>query len=201
MKSLYPKLEQDVNPQAFNISPTLYHLTSVDPRVNMDKQPICYQSTLVSSPIVYHTANQHYSNCGTNLFGSSQMATNPTSASSQCASAGVPMTKLIESPHNPCSIQEHENSVQKSPPSRYIHDHPRGNRVVPSGQCLTQISSCRGNQEERTPDKVKVKQESLRHAYLEDGEYYCLFIGFLQRSLTIQQTGLFNEDGSVSTGL
>lgn len=117
------------------------------------------------------------------------------------------MAKLVESPHNPCSMSGHENSVQKtltlgkSPPSRYIHDHARGNKVVPSVQCLTQFSSCRGNQEERTPEKVKVKQESLRHAYLEDGEYCCLYTGFLQGSLTIQQTGLLNADRLVSTGL
>lgn len=183
MKSLYHHLEQDSNLQALNISPTMYHLTAVDPRAHMltldplDDQPVYYQSragTLISSPMLYHAANQHYSDCGTALFGGS-----PASTPSQCVSAGVPTAKQVEGPHEPCLMPRHESFVQKAPssPSRYIHGQAQGKagaRVEPGGgQRLTQISPGRGNQDGRAQERVAVKQESLRYAYLEDGEYYC----------------------------
>lgn len=191
IKSLYHHLEQESNLQALNISPALYHLTTADPRVHvltpdpLDDQPVYYQSragALINSPMLYHTANQHYSNCGTAHYGGSPMVSHPASTPSQCVSAGVPLAKLVEGPHEPCLMLRHESFVQtalplgKSPPSRYIHGTAQGkagSRVEPDGQRLTQISAGRGNHEERAPESVTVKQESLRYAYLEDGEYYC----------------------------
>lgn len=193
VKSLYHHLEQDSNHQALNISPTLYHLTTVDPRAHMltpdplDDQSVYYQSragTLINSPMLYHTANQHYSNCGTALLCGSPMASHPASAPSQCVSARAPVAKLDEGPHvgdsfEACLMSRHQSFVQtalplgKSPPSRYIHGQAQGKaggRVEPGGQRLTQINSGRGNHEERAPERVTVKQENLRYAYLEDGE-------------------------------
>ncbi|XP_070758883.1 nuclear factor of activated T-cells, cytoplasmic 2 [Enoplosus armatus] len=188
MKSLYHHLEQDSNLQALNVSPTLYHLTTVDPRAHvltpdpLDDQPIYYQSragTLINSPMLYHTANQHYSNCGTALLGGSPMASHPASTPSQCVSARTPVAKLGEGPQvgdsfEACVMSRHVQTalpLGKSPPSRYIQGQAQGksgSRVEPGGQPLTHIGSGRGNHEERAPERVTVKQENLRYAYLED---------------------------------
>lgn len=199
MKSLYHHLEQDGNLQALNISPTLYHLTTVDPRAHvlttdqLDDQPVYYQSrdgTLINNSMLYHTANQHYSNCGAAFLGGSPMASHPASTPSQCVSARASLVKLGEGPHvsdsfEACLMSRHQSFVQtalplgKSPPSRYIHTQAQAQapkpvgRVEPSMQCLSQISPGRGNYEERASERVTVKQENLRYAYLEDGEYHC----------------------------
>lgn len=199
MKSLYHHLEQDSNVQALNVSPTLYHLTTVDPRAHvltpdpLDDQSVYYQSraaTLINGPVLYHAANQHYSNCGAALLGGSPMASHPASAPSPCVSARAPMGKLGEGPQvgdsfEACLMSRHQSFVQtalplgKSPPSRYIQGQAQGkagSRAEPSGQPLTQIGPGRGNYEERGPERVTVKQENLRYAYLEDGEYYCYIL-------------------------
>ncbi|KAM9361403.1 nuclear factor of activated T-cells, cytoplasmic 2 [Symphorus nematophorus] len=190
MKSLYHHLEQDSNLQALNISPSLYHLTTVDPRAHMlppdslDDQPVYYQSrasALINSPMLYHTTNQHYSNCGPALLGGSQMASHPVSTPSQCVSARAPVAKLGEGPQvgdsfEACLMSRHQSFVQtalplgKSPPSRYVHVQAQGKaggRVEPGGHRMTQISPGRGNHEEQAPERVPVKQEN-RYAYLED---------------------------------
>ncbi|TMS18927.1 Nuclear factor of activated T-cells, cytoplasmic 2 [Larimichthys crocea] len=191
MKSLYHHLDQDSSLQALNISPTLYHLTTVDPRAHMlnpdplDDQAVYYQprvNTLINNPMLYHTANQHYSNCSTALLGGSQMASHSASTPSHCVGPRAPMAKLGEGPQvadsfEACLMSRHESFVQaglplgKSPPSRYIHAQAQGkvgSRVEPGDQHLTHISSGRGNHEERAPEKVTIKQENLRCAYLED---------------------------------
>lgn len=151
----------------------------------LDDQLVYYQSrasTLIGSPILYHTANQHYSNCGAALFGGSPMASHPASTTSQCVGAGDPMTKLVEGPHESCLMLRQESFMQKaltpgtSPPTRYIHGQAQGkaaSQIESDGQHLTQITASRGNHVEQAPESVPVKQESLRYAYLEDGEYYC----------------------------
>ncbi|XP_074497353.1 nuclear factor of activated T-cells, cytoplasmic 2 [Sebastes fasciatus] len=187
MKSLYHHLEQEGNLQALNVSPSMYHLTTVDPRSHvlipdpLDDQPVYYQaraSTLINNPMLYHAANQRYSNCGTALLGGSPMTSHPISTPSQCVSARTPVGKLGEGPqggdsYKACLVSRHQDFVQtalplgKSPPSRYIQGEAQGkagSRVEP----LTQISSGRGNHEERAPERVTVKQENLRYAYLED---------------------------------
>ncbi|XP_059186305.1 nuclear factor of activated T-cells, cytoplasmic 2-like [Centropristis striata] len=187
MKSLYHHLEQESNLQALNVSPAMYHLTTVDPRAHvlipdtLDDQPVYYQSRaspLINNPLLYHTANQHYSNCGPALLGGSPMAPHPASAPIQCVSARTPAAKLGEGPqvgdaYEACLPSRHQGFVQtalplgKSPTSRYIQGQAQGtvgNRVEP----LTQIGSARGNHEEQAPERVSVKQESLRYAYLED---------------------------------
>nr|XP_046239093.1 nuclear factor of activated T-cells, cytoplasmic 2-like [Scatophagus argus] len=191
MKSLYHHLEQDSNLQALNISPSLYHLTTVEPRAHtltpdpLDDQPGFYQSrssTLINSPMLYRTANQHYSNCGTALLSGFPMASHPDSTPSRCVSAGGPVAKLGEGLHvgdsfDACLMSRHHSFVQntlplgKSPPSRYIQGVAQGkagSRVEPGRQHLTQIGSGRGNHEERAPERITVKQENLRYAYLED---------------------------------
>ncbi|KAG8007614.1 Nuclear factor of activated T-cells [Nibea albiflora] len=191
MKSLYHHLDQDSSLQALNISPTLYHLTTVDPRAHvlnpdpLDDQAVYYQprvSTLINNPMLYHTANQHYSNCSTTLLGGSQMASHSASTPSHCVGPRAPMAKLGEGPQvadsfEACLMSRHESFVQtglplgKSPPSRYIHAQAQGkvgSRVEPGDQHLTHISSGRGNHEERASEKVTIKQENLRCAYLED---------------------------------
>ncbi|XP_034389468.1 nuclear factor of activated T-cells, cytoplasmic 2 [Cyclopterus lumpus] len=186
MKSLYHHLDQERNLQSLNVSPTTYHLTTVDPRAHvlipdpLDDQPVYYQhraNTLTNNPALYHTANQRYSNCGTALHGS-PMASHPTSAPSLCVSVRTPMAKLGEGPQvgdsfKACVVSRHQSYMQaalplgKSPPSGYIQAQAQGkagSRVEP----LTQIDSGRGNHEERAPEGVTVKQENLRYAYLED---------------------------------
>ncbi|KAI3369860.1 hypothetical protein L3Q82_024672 [Scortum barcoo] len=184
MKSLYHHLEQDSNLQALNVSPALYHLTTVDPRATrvlppdpLNNQPVYYHSR--ANPMLYHTANQHYSNCGTALLSGSQMVSHH---------ASVPRAvvgRLGEGPQvgdsfEACLMSRQQSFVQtalplgKSPPSRYIQGQAQvraGGRAEPGGLTLTQIGSGRGNHEERAPERVTVKQENLRYAYLEDGEY------------------------------
>ncbi|XP_049894214.1 nuclear factor of activated T-cells, cytoplasmic 2-like [Epinephelus moara] len=179
MKSLYHHLEQESNLQALNVSPTMYHLTTVDPRAHMlipdplDDQPVYYQSragTMINNPVLYHAANP----CYTNLLGGSHAASTP----SQCVSARTPVGKLGESPqvgdsYEACLVSRHQGFVQtalplgKSPPSRYIQGQAQG-KVVGRVEPMTQIGSGRGNHEERAPERVMVKQENLRYAYLED---------------------------------
>uniref|UniRef100_UPI0037E7AA55 nuclear factor of activated T-cells, cytoplasmic 2-like n=1 Tax=Semicossyphus pulcher TaxID=241346 RepID=UPI0037E7AA55 len=185
MKSFYHPLEQDSHLQALNVSPTLYHLTTVDPRAHvlipdpLDEQAVYYQSrasTLLNSPMVFQTANQRYSNCGTNLIGGS-MASLTASAPSQAASARATMGKMAEGPlvadsFEACLVSRHQSFVQtalplgKSPPSRYIQGQTEGKaggRLELGGLPLTQIGSM-----ERAPERVTVKQEINRYAYLED---------------------------------
>ncbi|XP_008300197.1 nuclear factor of activated T-cells, cytoplasmic 2 [Stegastes partitus] len=188
MKSLYHHLEHDNNLQALNVSSTLYHLTTVDPRAHvltdpLDDQPVYFQSrALINNPVLYHTANQHYSNCSPALLGGSPMVSHPASAPSQCVSARTPVGKLGEGVQvgdsfEVCLVSRHQGFVQtdlplgKSPPSRYIQGQIQGkagNRVEAGGQPLTQIGSARGNHEERAPERITVKQENLSYAYLED---------------------------------
>lgn len=195
MKSLYHHLEQESNLQALSVSPTMYHLTTVDPRAHvlipdpLDDQPVYYQSragTLINNPVLYHTADQRYSNCGATLLGGSQMASHPASTPSQCVSARTPVGKVGECPQvgdsfEACLMSRHQSFVQtalplgKSPPSRFIQGDVQG-KAVSRVEPLTQISSGRGNHEEQATEKVTVKQENLRYAYLEDGEYFCSFL-------------------------
>lgn len=188
MKSLYHHLEQDNNHQALNASPTLYHLATVDPRAcvltpdPLDDQSVYYQAragTLINSPVLYHSANQCYSSCGTTLLGGSPIVSHPATPS-QCVSARTPMAKLSEGPQvgdsfEACLLSRHQSFVQttlplgKSPPLRYIQGQAQGKagcRVEPG----------RGNHEEQAPERVTVKQENLSYAYLEDGEYYCYIL-------------------------
>ncbi|XP_039972313.1 nuclear factor of activated T-cells, cytoplasmic 2-like isoform X2 [Xiphias gladius] len=180
MKSLYHHLEQDNNHQALNASPTLYHLATVDPRAcvltpdPLDDQSVYYQAragTLINSPVLYHSANQCYSSCGTTLLGGSPIVSHPATPS-QCVSARTPMAKLSEGPQvgdsfEACLLSRHQSFVQttlplgKSPPLRYIQGQAQGKagcRVEPG----------RGNHEEQAPERVTVKQENLSYAYLED---------------------------------
>lgn len=185
MKSLYHHLEHDNNHQAYNVSPSLYHLATVDPRACMltsgqlDDQSVYYQSkasTLINSPMLYHNANQRYSNTGATLLGGSPKCSHPVSTPNQCVSVRNPVGKLSESPQvgdtfEACLVSRHQSFVQtslplgKSPPSRYIQDQTQVKAVC-------RVEPSRGNHEERTPERVTVKQENLSYAYLEDGEYY-----------------------------
>ncbi|XP_044206090.1 nuclear factor of activated T-cells, cytoplasmic 2-like [Thunnus albacares] len=191
MKSLYHHLEQDSNLQALNVSPTLYHLANVDQRAHvstpdpLDDQPVYYQpraSTLTNSPMVYHTANQRYSNCSTTFLCGSPMASHPTNASTSSPRVGAraPVGKLddglqIGDSFEACLVTRHQGFVQaalplgKSPPSRYIQGQAQGKggcRVETGSQHLTQIG--RSNHDDRAPEKVTVKQENLSYTYLED---------------------------------
>ncbi|XP_022617138.1 nuclear factor of activated T-cells, cytoplasmic 2-like isoform X1 [Seriola dumerili] len=179
MKSLYHHLEQDNNLQALNASPTLYHLATVDPRACMltpnpvEDQTVYYQSrasTLINSPVLYQTANQHYSSCGSTVLGSSPMASHAAATPSQCVSTLV--GKLSEGPQvgdsfEACLMSRHQSFMQtalqlgKSPPSRYVLGQAQGKAV-----CRVEPST--GNHEERAPERVTVKQENLSYAYLED---------------------------------
>ncbi|XP_041837313.1 nuclear factor of activated T-cells, cytoplasmic 2-like [Melanotaenia boesemani] len=180
VKSLYHHLEQNNSSQALNVSSTLYHLTTVDPRAHMLTsgsldEPAYYQSragTLINSPVMYHTANQRYSNCSTALLS------HPASTPSQCISARTPVAKRAEAPQvgdsfEACLVSRHQALVQtslplgKSPPSRYSQEKA-GNRVQPVGQALNQIGSARGNHDDQVPERIMVKQENLSYAYLED---------------------------------
>lgn len=186
MKSFY---QQDSSLQALNVSPTLYHLTTVDPRAPvltpepLDDQPVYYQpiaGTLINSPVLYHTASQRYSNCGTALLGGSSMGSHFASTPSQCVSARTPVAKLAEGPQvgdafEACLASRHQGFVQtalplgKSPPSRYIQAHAQG-KAGCQVESLTQIGSVRGHHEEQAPERITIKQENLSYSYLEDGE-------------------------------
>lgn len=192
MKSLYHHLEQDNNLQALNVA-TLYHVANYDHRAHMstpdalDDQPLYYQSrpgTLINSPMLYHTANQRYSNCSTPYLSGSPMASQTASAaaSSPRVSARNPVGKLDEGPQigdsfEACLVTRHQGFVQaalplgRSPPSRYIQGQAQGKsvcRVEPNSQHLTQIG--RVNHDDLGSEKVTVKQENLSYTYLEDGE-------------------------------
>lgn len=183
MKSLYQHRDQDSNCRALNVSQTLYQRATVDPRVHVftpdmfDDQPVYYQSkggTLIGGPMLY-------SNSGSTLFGGSPITLHPSSNFSECVGTTVPMARLVEDPHDPSLVSKYEGFMQKgtslgkSPPMRYIHDqgHVRaGSELDLSAQCVSQASHYGENQEEITSEKVMVKQESLRYAYLEDGKWY-----------------------------
>ncbi|XP_029286549.1 nuclear factor of activated T-cells, cytoplasmic 2 [Cottoperca gobio] len=185
MKSLYHHLEQESNLQALNVSPTMLHLTTVDPRAHvlipdpLDDQPVYYQSragTQINNPGMYHPANQRYSSCGTALHGGSPMASHAASTPSHCVSARTPVGKQDEGPQvgdsfEACLVSRHQSFVQtalplgKSPPSRYFQGQAQGKA---GGRVEPQIFSGRGNHEERAPERVTVKQENIRYAYLED---------------------------------
>lgn len=173
MKSLYQHLDQDSNCRALSVSPTLYQRTTVDPRVHvcapdvLDDQPIYYQSkgaTLIGGPVLY-------SNSGSTLFTSSNF--------SQCVGTTVPMARMVEAPQDPCLASRYEGFIQKgtplgkSPPMRNIHDQAQGrseSELDLSAQRVSQTSHYGETQEERTSQKVTIKQEGLRYAYLEDGK-------------------------------
>ncbi|MED6274819.1 hypothetical protein CHARACLAT_020298 [Characodon lateralis] len=177
MKSLYHHLEQDINPPTLNVSSTLYHLANVDPRSHMlppDSldEPAYYQSrtgNLLNNPVMYHTANQLYSNC------SATMLSYPVSAPSPCVSVRTPMAKLTEGPQvgdsfEACLVSRHQGFVPplgKSPPSRYVQVKT-GSQIQPFGQPLTQIGSAKENHDDKAPEKITIKQENLSYAYLED---------------------------------
>ncbi|XP_017264093.1 nuclear factor of activated T-cells, cytoplasmic 2 [Kryptolebias marmoratus] len=180
MKSLYHHLEQEINPQALNVSPALYHLTTVDSRGHMltpesFEEPAYYQSragALINSPMMYHSANQLYSNSSAALLSHSA----PTP--SQCVNARTLMAKLGEGPQvgdsfEACLMSRHQALVQtslplgRSPPSRYIQ-MKTGSQMEPCGQPLPQMGSVKGNHEEKGPEGITVKQENLSYTYLED---------------------------------
>ncbi|XP_005807618.2 nuclear factor of activated T-cells, cytoplasmic 2 [Xiphophorus maculatus] len=174
MKSLYHHFEQDINPPTLNASSALYHLATVDPRSHMlppdsFEEPAYYQSragNVVNNPVMYHSANQLYSNYNTN---------HPASGPSQCVSARTPMSKLGEGPQigdsfEACLVPRHQGFVPplgKSPPSRYVQVKA-GSQIQPVGQPLTQIGSAKGNHDDKAPEKITIKQENLSYAYLED---------------------------------
>lgn len=183
MKSLYQHLDQDSSCRALNVSPTLYQRTAADPRVHMcapdmfDDPPVYYQSkggALIGGPMIY-------GNSGGTLFSGSPVTLHPSSNFSQCVAATVPMGRLVEGPQDPCLVSRYEGFIQKgpplgkSPPMRYIHDQAQGRSgsdLDLSAQRVSQTSHYGGNQEERSSEKVTIKQESLRYAYLEDGKWF-----------------------------
>ncbi|KAK2861825.1 hypothetical protein Q5P01_001358 [Channa striata] len=168
LKSVYHQ-EQDNNLQTLNVSPTLYHLATVDPRACMltsdHDQPLYYQTRtasndprqLINSPMMYHT---------------SPLASHPVSTPSQCVSARTPVGKVSEGPQvadsfEACLVSRHQSFVQtplplgRSPPSGYI-------QVQAQAKAGSRVEPCRGNHEEQTTERVTVKQENLSYAYLED---------------------------------
>ncbi|KAL3058281.1 hypothetical protein OYC64_010455 [Pagothenia borchgrevinki] len=178
MKSLYHQLEQESSLQALNVSPTMYHLTTADPRAHvvvpdpLDEQPLYYGS-LVNNPGLYHSANQRYSGSGPILLGSSPVASHAASTPSPCVGARTAVGKLDEGPqvgdsYEACFVSRHQSFVQtalplgKSPPSRYIQGPVQG-KAGGRVESLTMR-----NHEEGAPERVTVKQENLRYAYLED---------------------------------
>ncbi|KAK5872136.1 hypothetical protein PBY51_012863 [Eleginops maclovinus] len=182
MKSLYHQLEHESSLQALNVSPTMYHLTAADPRAHvvipdpLDEQPLYYQSragSFINNPGLYHPANQRYSGSGTTLLGSSPVASHAASNPSPCVGARTAVGKLGEGPqvgdsYEACFVSRHQNFVQtvlplgKSPPSRYIQGPVQG-KAGGRVESLTMR-----NHEEGAPERVTVKQENLRYAYLED---------------------------------
>lgn len=183
MKSLYQHLDQDSNCRALNVSPTLYQRTTVDPRVHvctpdvLDDQSLYYQSkggALIGGPMLY-------SNSGSTLFSGSPITLHPSSNFSPCVGTTVPMARPVEAPQDPCLVSRYEGFIQKgtplgkSPPMRYIHDQAQGrsgSELDLSAQRVSQTSHYGENLEERASEKVTIKQESLRYAYLEDGKWY-----------------------------
>ena len=184
MKPFYHHLEQDVNPQALNVSSTMYHLTTVDPHAQILtpdslEEPAYYQSragTLINSPMMYHAPNQHYSSCSPTLL--SHLASTP----GPCVNARSPAARQANGPQaadsfEACLVSRHQGFAQtslplgKSPPSRYIKGKA-GSCMEPGGQPPSQIRSARGNHDEKPAERIMVKQENINYAYLEDGNYY-----------------------------
>ncbi|XP_068598927.1 nuclear factor of activated T-cells, cytoplasmic 2-like [Brachionichthys hirsutus] len=188
--SLNHHLELDGNCQALNISPTLYHLNTVDPRAclvtpdPLNDHPVCYRSTtgtLTNSSMFCYSGNQHYSNRGATLFCSSPMATHLVSTPSQCDSARAPVAKLVEGPDvggsfEDCmmsklqSLEQKALLLRKSPPIRSIPGQAQGKagiQVEQASQCPSQIEASSRNHD-GAPAKVTVKEESLHYSYLED---------------------------------
>lgn len=191
MKALFHQLEQDNNLQASDVSSTLYQLTTVAPRPHaltpdpLDEPAVYYQprsGTLMSSPVLYHTTNQCYSNSGHAPFEGSVMASHPASTLDQHLGARTTTAKLGEGHQvgvgdlfEPYLVSRHQGYIQtvlplgKSPPSRYFKAQEKNTSPVePAGQPLTPMSSQRGYHEELSQDKIVVKQENLSQAYLED---------------------------------
>ncbi|XP_015814734.3 nuclear factor of activated T-cells, cytoplasmic 2 [Nothobranchius furzeri] len=180
MKSLYHHLEQEINPQPLNVSPTMYHLTTVDTRGHMATpdsfdDPIYFQSragALINNPVIYHTANQRYNN------SSNAFLSHSAPIPSQCASARTPMAKPGEGPQvgdsfEACLMSRHQVfgqtsiSMGRSPPSRYIQVKA-GSREEPSGQPFIPVGSANRSHDDKAPDGITIKQENLSYAYLED---------------------------------
>ncbi|AWP02483.1 putative nuclear factor of activated T-cells cytoplasmic 2-like [Scophthalmus maximus] len=177
VKSRYHHQEQDNNLEAVNVSPTMYHLATVGPRVHvltpdpLDDQSAYYQSrsgSLLNSAMLYHTANQHYSSCGATPLGSSPMASHSASTPSQCVGTRSPAGKPIEGPQvgdtfEACLTSRQQTTLPlgKSPPSRYIHAQAQA-----KAGCRADAGG--GNHEDWPPERVTVKQENLSYAYLED---------------------------------
>ncbi|KAM9409889.1 nuclear factor of activated T-cells, cytoplasmic 2 [Pholidichthys leucotaenia] len=185
MRSLYHHLEQDNNIQALNVSPALYHLSTVDPRAHvltrdpLDDQQIYYQARAGTlNPVMYHLSNQHYSSCSASLLGGSPVASRPVSSHSECVSTRV--AKLAEGSQTGNSVEaylvsKNQSYLQtvmplgRSPPLRSILGQDKtGSRVETDGHLLTQISSTGVNHKEQAPERITVKQENLSFAYLED---------------------------------
>ncbi|CAG5978920.1 unnamed protein product [Menidia menidia] len=178
MKALYHHLEQDNNPQALNISSTMYHLTTVDPRGMVTPEALdesaYYQSqacTLINNPVMYHTANQRYSSCSTGF-------SYPSHTPCHSVSARVPAAKMVRSPQagdslGACSMSRHQSYAQsplslgKSPPTKYIQGKA-GSHVEPGVQLLSQVGSARGIHDDQAQEKITIKQENMSYAYLED---------------------------------
>uniref|UniRef100_A0A3Q2T919 Nuclear factor of activated T-cells, cytoplasmic 2-like n=1 Tax=Fundulus heteroclitus TaxID=8078 RepID=A0A3Q2T919_FUNHE len=177
MKSFYHHLEQDIHPPTLNVSSTLYHLGTVDPRGHMPPtdsldEAAYYQpraGNQISNPVMYHAANQPYGNCGAGLLP------HHASAPSQCLSARTPMAKLSEGPQvgdsfEACLVSRHQGFMPplgKSPPSRYVQ-MMSGSQVQPVGQSLAQIGSAKGNHDGKAPEKITIKQENVTYPSLED---------------------------------
>ncbi|XP_038149093.1 nuclear factor of activated T-cells, cytoplasmic 2-like [Cyprinodon tularosa] len=178
MKSYYHHLEQDSHPPTLNVSSTLYHLSTVDPRGHMLPPDSLDESAYYQSragnqvhhnSVMYHTANQFYSNCSTSLMP------HPVPAPSQCVSVRSPMPKLSDGPQvgdsfEACLVSRHQGFVTplgKSPPSRYVQVKA-GTPIPPVGQSLTRIGSAKGNYDNKASEKTTIKQENLSYAYLED---------------------------------
>ncbi|KAM8917742.1 nuclear factor of activated T-cells, cytoplasmic 2 isoform 1-T2 [Spinachia spinachia] len=174
MKSLCHHQEQESHLPPLNVCPTMYHLASVDPRGHvlipdpLDDQPVYYQSsTLIDNPMLYHTANQRYSNWAPAPQGS-PMASHPAHASTPCVR--TPGGKLAAGPHvgdsaKACVVSRYQNYTQtvKSPSSRYLPGHSQA-KAAGRAEPLTHMGAAVGGFEERAP----VKREHLRSAYLED---------------------------------
>ncbi|XP_029989570.1 nuclear factor of activated T-cells, cytoplasmic 2 [Sphaeramia orbicularis] len=181
MKSLYHHLEQDSNLQALNLSPSVFHASTVDPRLHglasdlLDTQPVYYQSrssTLISNQVLYNPANPRYINCSTPHLSGSPMTSHPpnTSSPNQCTAARTATGKLGEGPRvaesfEACSVTRHQGLVQtvlplgKSSPSRYIQGQM-------GCEPLTHMGSGRSHHEDPAAERTTVKQENL--SYLED---------------------------------
>lgn len=156
-------LEQDGNPKAFNIPPSLYHLTAVEPRTHMlspdplDNQ-VYYESragTMINSPVFY-------SGCGTTLVGGSQDASQDASQSAATlghyAPAVVSVAKQLDGPREPLMLKR-EGFVQKASPLAKL---PHAGHVHDLAD-----AKGRGDQDQQPPEK----QKGIRQAYLEDGEF------------------------------